>query len=235
MASSINHQFERAALSSLTALNPQREGILLDDHPLWLEALTRLCQSVGLDVVGSCTTSQEALGLLGQRTADILITDLRLGPSGTAIGFIREARKRVPGLRVLVISGFDDPASVEEALAAGADAFISKTAAADDLAAAVRQVFNQSLFIGPGFRESASYSGTNGKGRGAELTKREKEIMDLVAQGYSNTRVASLLWVTEQTVKFHLSNIYRKLGVANRTEATRWWVEHADEFAETQP
>jgi DNA-binding NarL/FixJ family response regulator len=218
----------------MTALNPRREGILLDDHPLWLDALARLCQSVGLDVVGTCTTSQEALGLLGQRTADILITDLRLRHRGTTIGFIREARKHAPGLRVLVISGLDDPASVDEALTAGADAFISKTAAPDDLAAAVRQVFNQSLFIGPGFREAASYSGNNEKGRGAELTKREMEILALVAQGYANIRVASLLWVTEQTVKFHLSNIYRKLGVANRTEATRWWVEHADQFAETR-
>jgi DNA-binding NarL/FixJ family response regulator len=218
----------------VTALKPQREGILLDDHPLWLEALARLCESVGLDVVGSCTTSEEALDLLEQRSADILITDLRLGHAGTAIGFIREARKRVPGLRVLVISGFDDPASVDEALTAGADAFISKTASPDDLTAAVRQVFNQSLFIGPGFREPALYAGVNGKGRGTELTKREMEILGLVAQGYSNIRVAGLLWVTEQTVKFHLSNIYRKLEVANRTEATRWWVEHEAELTDTR-
>jgi DNA-binding NarL/FixJ family response regulator len=219
----------------MTALNPRREGILLDDHPLWLEMLARLCQSVGIDVVGSCTTSQEVLDLLGQRTADILITDLRLDHAETALGCIRESRKRVPGLRVLVVSGFDDPASVDEALTAGADAFISKSAAADDLAAAVRQVFNQSLFIGPGFRESSPYSGTNGNGRGTELTKREMEILGLVAQGLSNSRVANLLWVTEQTVKFHLSNIYRKLGVGNRTEATRWALEHAaDQLAETR-
>jgi DNA-binding NarL/FixJ family response regulator len=211
-------------------LKPHREGILLDDHPLWLEALARLCQSVGLDVVGSCTTSQEALDLLGQRTVDILITDLRLGRAETALSCIREARKRVPGLRVLVISGFDDPASVDEALTAGADAFISKSAAGDDLAAAVRQVFNQSLFIGPGLRESSSYAGHgNGKAHGTELTKREMEILGLVAQGYSNGRVARILWITEQTVKFHLSNIYRKLEVANRTEATRWAMEHADD------
>jgi DNA-binding NarL/FixJ family response regulator len=144
-------------------LNPHREGILLDDHPLWLETLANLCQEVGIDVVGSCTTSQEALDLLGQRTVDILITDLRLGRAETALGCIREARKRVPGLRVLVISGFDDPASVDEALTAGANAFISKSAAGDDLAAAVRQVFNQSLFIGPSLRESSSYAG-NGNG-----------------------------------------------------------------------
>lgn len=215
-------------------MNPHREGILLDDHPLWLEALGRLCQSVGIDVVASCATSREVLHVLDQRSADILITDLRLGAE-TALGCIREARKRAPGLRVLVISGFDDPATVQEALTAGADAFISKSAAADDLAAAVRQVFNQSLFIGPGFRDSSTYSSMNGRSAGSGLTKRELEILGLVAQGYSNSRVASMLWVTEQTVKFHLSNIYRKLGVANRTEATRWALEHADEhLAETR-
>jgi DNA-binding NarL/FixJ family response regulator len=218
----------------VTALKPHREGILLDDHPLWLEAFARLCESVGLDVVGSCATSQEALDLLQERDADILITDLPMGHRGTVFGFIREARNLVPGLRVLVVSGFDDPASVDEALSAGADAFISKTASPDDLAAAVRQVFNQSLFIGPSFRESAFHPEANGRGRGIELTKREMQILELVAQGYSNTRVASLLWVTEQTVKFHLSNVYRKLDVSNRTEATRWWVEQADKLSETR-
>jgi len=207
-------------------LNPQREGILLDDHPLWLEAFAPLCQSVGLDVVAACATSHEVLEVLGQRTADILITDLSLGHGEWSFGCIREARKRAPDLRVLVVSGFDDPATVDEALTAGADAFISKTAAADDLASALRQVFSQSLFIGPR-RVPTQSPAVNGQGAGSELTKREIEILALVAQGYSNTRVANLLWVTEQTVKFHLSNIYRKLGVANRTEATRWSLEHA--------
>jgi DNA-binding NarL/FixJ family response regulator len=219
----------------VTALNPHREGILLDDHPLWLEALGRLCESVGIDVVASCTTFPEVLEVLGQRTADILITDLRLGRLETALGFIREALKRAPGLRILVISDLDDPASVQEALSSGANAFISKSAAVDDLAAAMRQVFNQSLFIGPGFPDSSISSAPNGKGVGNGLTKREMEILGLVAQGYSNNLVASILWVTEQTVKFHLSNIYRKLGVSNRTEATRWALEHADEhLAETR-
>jgi DNA-binding NarL/FixJ family response regulator len=211
----------------VTALNPHREGILLDDHPLWLEALERLCESVGIDVVASCATSHEMLEVLGQRTAEILITDLSLGHGESALGCIREARKRVPDLRVLVVSGFDDPATVDEALTAGADAFISKTAVVDDLAAALRQVFSQSLVIGPRLRQIPQYPG-NGKGQSSELTKREIEILGLVAQGYSNTRVGNMLWVTEQTVKFHLSNIYRKLGVANRTEATRWALEHAD-------
>ena len=194
-------------------MNPHREGILLDDHPLWLEALARLCESVGLDVVGSCTTSQEAMDLLKERSADILITDLRLDDWGSAVGFIREARNRVPGLRVLVVSGFDDPASVDEALSAGADAFISKTASPDDLTAAVRQVFNQSLFIGPGFRESALNLEPNGKRRGIDLTKREMEVLCEVVRGQMNKQIAAKLGISERTVKMHRTAITTKVGV----------------------
>lgn len=209
----------------MTALSPRREGVLLDDHPMWRETLAVLCEGVGIDVIGSCSTSEEVVEVLDERAPDILIVDLRLAGAETSLGCIREARDRFPSLRILVISGFDDPATIDEALAAGADAFISKAAAAEDIAYAVRQVFNQSFFIGPWHRQSDGEAPRVNQSSGqAELTKRETEILELVSEGYSNSRVARMLWVTEQTVKFHLSNIYRKLRVGNRTEATRWWV-----------
>jgi DNA-binding NarL/FixJ family response regulator len=83
----------------------------------------------------------------------------------------------------------------------------------------VRQIFQPSVFIA--FPHSFQ-STTNTRRRGGLLTKRETQILELVSKGYSNGQVARMLWVTEQTVKFHLSNIYRKLGVANRTEASHW-------------
>ena len=117
-------------------------------------------------------------------------------------------------------------------------AYVIKTARPDDLASAVRQSFEHSVFF------AGDRRGGNGATSAAEsaaetdiLTRRELEILRLVAEGHTNAQMAQMLWVTEQTVKFHLSNIYRKLDVANRTEASRWAQRHGvlREQAEPEP
>ena len=211
-------------------LDPRREGILLDSQPMWLSALDRLCQEVGVDVIGSETSAEEALASLDARVPDLFITELRLAGGQSAVRCIETARKRAPSLRVLVISDLDDSRSVEQVLRAGADAFISKSANREDIAAAIRHVLHQSSIVAQ--RHARPTPVSQPAMRPAvrdELTKRETEILGLVSQGYSNSRIARSLWVTEQTVKFHLSNIYRKLGVANRTEATRWALDQSAE------
>jgi DNA-binding NarL/FixJ family response regulator len=134
---------------------------------------------------------------------------------------VREARSRVRHLRAVAVSTLDDQRWVSAAFEAGAKAYVLKTAGPDDLAVAVRQAFTHSVYVAP--RPAA---GTPAAAGGLDerhgLTRREIEILRLVAEGYSNAELARMLWVTEQTVKFHLGNIYRKLQVANRTEASRW-------------
>jgi DNA-binding NarL/FixJ family response regulator len=98
---------------------------------------------------------------------------------------------------------------------------VVKTAHPDDLASAVRQVFDHSIYMG-GARRRRTGTSSQVFERPPGLTRRELEILRLAAEGLSNAELAKMLWVTEQTVKFHLSNIYRKLDVANRTEASRW-------------
>ena len=112
---------------------------------------------------------------------------------------------------------------VDAALAAGASAYIVKTAHPDDVASAVRQAFEHSVYL-PGMAEDTRGPATRLPSRQIPggLTRRELEILKLVAEGHSNATLARMLWVTEQTVKFHLSNVYRKLEVTNRTEASRW-------------
>ena len=97
-----------------------------------------------------------------------------------------------------------------------------KTAHPDDLASAIRQAFEHSVYLAGArpVHTAAPKPQPGDDSRG--LTRRELEILQLVAEGHSNAQLAKMLWVTEQTVKFHLSNIYRKLDVANRTEASRW-------------
>jgi DNA-binding NarL/FixJ family response regulator len=192
-----------------------------------LSALEILLDEVGVDVVGAVTSAEEAMALIDEKRPDLLMADLRLKGGASGVACVREALKRLPDLVVVVVSGFDDPGSVEEALSAGADAFVSKAANAEDFASAVRQVFSHSFFLASEHRSRGQRTLAQ-SGPVPGLTRRESEILELVAKGYSNGQVAEMLWVTEQTVKFHLSNIYRKLGVANRTQATHWTHMHAE-------
>jgi DNA-binding NarL/FixJ family response regulator len=188
--------------------SPDRTAVLLDPHPIWLGAVTGVLERVNVTVVGTSTTIPGALALLDRHDPDLLVTETNVG-GGLPAGFacIREARLRHPELRVVALAAGEVRADVEGALAAGAVAYVVKSAHPDDLASAVRQAFSHSVYLAQG---------------NAGLTKRELEILRLVSEGHSNAQLARMLWVTEQTVKFHLSNVYRKLDVANRTEAARW-------------
>jgi DNA-binding NarL/FixJ family response regulator len=202
----------------------RRTAVILDDHPLWLDALETLLATASIEVVGKARTADEALAALHDVKADLLVCDLRLSGGASGAACVREALNRHPNLNAVVVSAYDDPSSVEEALSCGAGAFVSKSAHPDDLVSAVRQVFNHSFFLANGPRPIRRPGSQSDRLPG--LTRREAEILELVSQGYSNGQVARMLWVTEQTIKFHLSNIYRKLGVANRTEATHWSLTH---------
>ena len=125
-------------------------------------------------------------------------------------------------VRSIVLSMHADSQVIDAALAAGASAYVVKTAHPEDLASAVRQAFSHSVYLASSRAAEPTAAEKPKVDDSPGLTRRELEILRLVAEGHSNAQLARMLWVTEQTVKFHLSNIYRKLDVANRTEASRW-------------
>jgi DNA-binding NarL/FixJ family response regulator len=199
----------------------ERTAVLLDPYPLWLDAVEHVLSRNGVVVVGRTTDPHHALALVDELAPDVLVAEP--GPDG--LGAVREACERAPGLKAIVLSATSDPAQIQAAFGAGAVAYVLKTAQPDDVGVAIRQAFEHSVFVPtPGAVSVASngISSSAAKDAVAALTKRELEILQLVAEGHSNSQLARILWVTEQTVKFHLSNIYRKLDVANRTEASRW-------------
>jgi DNA-binding NarL/FixJ family response regulator len=199
-----------------------RTAIVVDQHPLWLDAVEPVVTKIGVEVVARSTSAAEAQRLVEQLRPTVLVTGLDM-PAGEldGIALIRRAREAVPELKVIVLSMHHDPVHIDAALEAGAVAYVVKTAQADDIASAIRQAFSHSIYLA-GARPAAAVETAPSASAAAELTRREVEILQLVAEGHSNAQLARKLWVTEQTVKFHLSNIYRKLDVANRTEASRW-------------
>jgi DNA-binding NarL/FixJ family response regulator len=184
--------------------------LLVGAHPVLLEAVEKLLRERGFTVAGKATSAGDALRRLRERPADVVVLDLQM-PGSEAMTCLREIRARQGRTAIVALSQEGGGDAVERALAEGAVACVLKSGVPEDLVTAVRQARRRSIYF-PGRGEPAAF----------ELTARELEILRLVADGASNTDVARKLWVTKQTVKFHLSNVYRKLGVANRTEASRY-------------
>ena len=201
------------------------DAVVLDPHPIWLDAVELVLLRIGATVVTKTTSAREALATIEQDQPSLLTLALA-GAPGEPDGFevMRRAKSLAPGLHAIVLSTHHDTAHIDAALAAGASAYVVKTAHPDDVASAVRQAFSHSVFLAGGSRPVAGPPppAEPGADTPGGLTRRELEILRLVAEGHSNSQLARMPWVTEQTVKFHLSNIYRKLGVGNRTEATRY-------------
>jgi two-component system, NarL family, response regulator DevR len=199
-----------------------RTAVLVDQHPLWLDTVAQVVGRIGVEVVAKATSSTTALALLEERRPDLLITGIKMvDGEADGISLIRQARDRQPELRTIVLSMYDDAQHIEAAFGAGAVAYVLKTAHPDDLTSAIRQAFDHSIYLA-GVRPTSVAPAPAVEDNSPGLTRRELEILRLVAEGHSNAELARMLWVTEQTVKFHLSNIYRKLNVSNRTEASRW-------------
>jgi DNA-binding NarL/FixJ family response regulator len=200
----------------------RRTAILVDQHPLWLDAIEPVVTKIGVEVVARTTSATEGLALVERLQPEILVTGLDM-PAGEMNGvtLVRRARETAPDLKPIVVSMYHDPGHIDAALEAGAVAYVVKTAQADDIASAIRQAFSHSIYLA-GMRPGPAVETTPSTTGAPDLTRRELEILQLVAEGHSNAQLARRLWVTEQTVKFHLSNIYRKLDVSNRTEASRW-------------
>ena len=195
-------------------------AIVFDRQPLFLEVLIRLLRARDIEVCGGTTSSRKALELLDEHLPDLFVAGLDGEVGGKdGVALVRQATDRSPTLKVIAlssISGGDD--TIDEVFAAGASAYVTNRASAEDIAVAIRQMFEHSVHL-VAERQRPEFAVVAGE---AGLTDREIEVLGLVAQGDSNAELARLLCVTPQTVKFHLSNIYRKLNVSNRTQATRW-------------
>jgi DNA-binding NarL/FixJ family response regulator len=216
-------------------------ALIVDEQPLRLDGLETLLRRLGITEVARATSREEASRMVDECRPDMVVTNYALATNGNEEGgaelplaLLERARAVNTGVKCIVLSDMDDPSERAHAFRSGATAYCVKHAAADDFAAAVRQAFTPSIYFAP---ESppAEAARTTATARRSPLTKREAEILRLAADGRSNSQVAKMLWVTEPTVKFHLSNIYRKLGVTNRTEASRWAYKNGLLLGDAEP
>lgn len=201
----------------------EKSAVILDRHPLWLDAMDKLVAGVGIEVVGRATDADAAVAMVEEHRPDVFIASVDKS-SADQVACVRRAKQSHPELKSVVVADSSEPEAIAAAFAAGASVYCVKTAEQEDLASAIRQAFERSIYIESSAEPDYSQRAAAAEVQSAahDLTRRELEILRLVAEGHSNSQLARMLWVTEQTVKFHLSNVYRKLNVANRTEASRW-------------
>lgn len=184
---------------------------VVDEYPSQVAGVVNAVNaSSAMRVALTADSGDQALAAMEQHAPDVVLIEPWMR-AGDGLATIMKMHAQHPGMAIIAYSRMWDDDHVAEARAAGAAAHIPKTTPVDDLPAIVRQVL-----AGAEVRPSGSAA----RGSAGDLTAREREVLTLASRGMSNVQIADSLFVTEQTVKFHLSNIYRKLGVHNRTEAS---------------
>ena len=191
--------------------------LIADDHKLIVQGIRRaLEEDGGFDVVAEASAGSQVMPLVSQLRPDLVLLDLRM-PGLDGLMCLDQIKKRFPDTKVVIISAATDEKLIQTALKRGASAYIVKTVDPADLPAALRQALDGTVYHAIGLFDQSEAAA-----KAAGLTEREISILNALARGLSNEAIGKELWVAEQTVKFHLTNIYRKLGVANRTEAARY-------------
>lgn len=187
--------------------------LIADDHELTIEGIRHaLADAADIEVVGDARVGGDVLRLALALRPDVVLQDLSM-PGMDGLMCLQQLRERLPKIKVVVLSATPDTALIEAAISYGASAYIVKGIDPRDLAGTLRNVVEGNVYM-PLRRPPPPTLA-------APLTAREESILHLLAQGRTNRRIAQELWVSEVTVKFHLTNIYRKLNVTNRTGAVR--------------
>jgi DNA-binding NarL/FixJ family response regulator len=196
--------------------------LIADDHRLMLHSIrVALEADEEIEIVAEVDSGTKVIPFIGQTGPDLVLLDIRM-PGIDGLTVLERIRERYPHVKVAILSGVDDPSVIQAAFDRGAAAYIVKHVDPRDLPSALRQAVEGTVFQPLG----ALARVRNGAAEDVELTKREQTILEALQTGRSNKQIAEKLFLAEQTVKFHLTNIYRKLAVSNRTEAVRYAHDH---------
>ncbi|AXG77064.1 response regulator [Streptomyces paludis] len=197
---------------------------LADDHTLMRDGLKEVLHTApGFTVVGEASTGTEAMALVGRLRPDVLLLDVEM-PGPHPAETIQQVARIAPETAVLVLTMHDDPHMVQELLEAGASGYLLKSILREELIAAVGSVAHRtsgSVVLIVSRRTVGQLHRQKPRDRKTQLTDRELVLLRLVAEALSNAQIAARLFITEATVKRHLTNVYAKLGAVSRVDALR--------------
>jgi DNA-binding NarL/FixJ family response regulator len=201
---------------------PPIRVVLADDHPLFRAGVRLLLErAAGIEIVGEASNGVEALEQVRTLVPDVVILDMEM-PEMTGVEVARRLRAVGSPVRVLVLSAYDDDEYVAELLASGAAGYLTKDEVPERIAAAVRGVARgQSGWLSQGVSQRALRR-RDGEADSRSLSPREREVLRLIADGLDNGTIAAQLFISENTVKNHVTSIFAKLEVTTRAEAVAW-------------
>jgi DNA-binding NarL/FixJ family response regulator len=215
MADSLPPKDARKGLRQMDTLRV----LVADDHRLMLTAVRRaLSGAEDFEIVGEVSVGSHVVPAVRETKPNVVLLDLRM-PELDGLACLERLRKHDPKIGVVILSSYSDEAQIEAARAAGALAYVVKTVEPVDLPAVIRSAVSGAPFAVWGAEAPQHVGPVAGK---VALSEREAAVLEAVARGLSNREIGRKLWISEQTVKFHLRNVYRKLGITSRTEAARY-------------
>lgn len=200
--------------------------LIVDDHALVRSGLKNFIYGFeGMDLLGEASNGAEAVEFCATHPVDVVLMDMIMpGMDGS------EATQRIIALglpvKVIILTSFHEQDLVEQALKAGATSYLLKNVSAADLAAAIQAAYAGRSTLAPEAAEALIHATRQKPDLGSDLTEREREVLLLLVHGKSNSEISTQLSISLATVKYHLTNIYTKLGAKSRVEAVTLALEH---------
>lgn len=202
--------------------------LIVDDHTLFREGLRALFSAIDdIELVGEATTGQEAIDLVEECQPDVILMDIDM-PGMSGVKATRSILRKAPSIGIVMVTMLEDDASVFSAMRAGARGYVLKGAQPNELLQTIRAVANGQALFGAAIaarmmrffnEQEARFKTALPEEAFPELTRRELEVLELIAQGDRNSAIAEKLVISEKTVRNHITNIFSKLQVADRAEA----------------
>lgn len=193
------------------------KALIVEDHPIVSESLIRMISETFSDMTCiHAATGSKGLAYLNGNHFDVVLLDINL-PDMSGIDFCREALSRFPGIRILALTSMTQRHTVENVIQNGALGFVLKTSDTNDIIEGIRQVMDGKPYVGTGVRELIQRK-SQGSPELPVITKRESEILRLIAEGLTNQEIADKLFISSFTVDSHRKNLLLKLGVKNTAQ-----------------
>jgi two-component system, NarL family, response regulator DevR len=202
---------------------------LVDDHEIVRRGVAALLErEPDIEVVGEAGSVAHARPRIAATRPDIALLDMRL-PDGDGIDLCRDVRSKNPGVRCIILTAYDDDEAVYAAVMAGASGYVLKDLRSSALVRAIRSVATGHQLLDPAISRMAVHrisSGEHGTSRVDALTPREREILELIAEGMTNRQIGETLALAEKTIKNYVSSLLGKLGIQRRTQAVAVQLDH---------
>lgn len=199
---------------------------IVDDHPVVVEGLKSVIDQLeGHRVAGIALNAVDAVNLLRETRVDVLLLDINL-PDINGIDLCKKVKKEFPGIKILGISTFSERSYISRMIQNGASGYLLKSATKEEIAEAIDSVMHGRLYMSLEMEHLLHPASVAMKGHIPSLTKREKEILQLIAEGMTNNQIAEKIFISPATVDTHRKNMITKLGVSNTAALVKFAMEH---------